>query len=251
MMSAQPPRRWLIAAAFAAIYLIWGSSYIAIHFAVETIPPFLMSGTRFIGAGLLLIGIARLSGATMPTRTEWRSSAIAALVMFAVNNGSIVWAQAHGLPSSVVALLLATTPFWIVLVGWIQTRRSPGFTVLAGVVIGFGGLALLINPGADSAAIDPVLASLVVIGALFWAIGSLYAKSAPMPANPQMATGTQLLLGGVMLLIVSLISGEFGATNWSGISAGSVAAMIYLGLFNSCLGFSAFVWLMRVVPPAQ
>ncbi|MGQ9908087.1 MAG: EamA family transporter [Candidatus Flexifilum sp.] len=251
MTLSQPPRRWLIIAAFAAIYLIWGSSYIAIRFAVETLPPFLMSGTRFVGAGLLLIGIARLSGAPLPRRVEWRSSAIAALLMFALNNGSLVWSQAHGLPSSVVALLLATTPFWIVIVGWIQTRRSPGWAVLAGVVIGFGGLALLINPGASGTTIDPLLAGLVVGGALFWALGSLYAKGAPTPANPQMATGTQLLLGGVMLLIVSLVSGEFAAADWSSVRAGSVAAMIYLGLFNSCLGFSAFVWLMRVVPPAR
>lgn len=251
MPIAQPPKRWLVIAAFAAIYLIWGSSYIGIRFAVETIPPFMMSATRFIGAGLLLVLIARLSGAPMPTRTQWRSSAITALFMFVFNNGAIVWSQAHGLPSSATALLLATMPFWVVVVAWVQTRHSPGFTVLAGVVIGFAGLALLVNPGSTSTTIDPLLAGVIVCGALFWAIGSLYSKGAPMPSNPQMATGTQLLLGGVMLMSVSIVSGEFGSTNWAGISQGSVAAMIYLGLFNSFIGFSAFVWLMRVAPAAQ
>jgi len=251
MPVVQPPKRWLVLAAFAAIYLIWGSSYIGIRFAVETIPPFLMSATRFIGAGLLLVAIARAGGAPMPTRMQWRSSAVAALLMFGLNNGAIVWSQAHGLPSSATALLLATMPFWVVVITWVQTRRSPGFTVLAGVVIGFAGMALLVNPGATSATVDPLLAGVIVVGALFWAIGSLYSRGADMPPNPQMATGTQLLLGGVMLMFASVISGEFGSTNWAGISAGSVAAMIYLGLFNSFIGFSAFVWLMRVVPAAQ
>ena len=146
------PTRWLVTAAFATIYLVWGSSYIAIHFAIETLPPLLMTASRFLAGGVILIAWAKVRGAPLPTRAQWRAAAIVGFFLFMVNNGSIVWAEGHGVPTGIVAVLVATLPMWIVLLTWFKPGgKVPGALVIAGLILGFVGIILLGQPGAGYA----------------------------------------------------------------------------------------------------
>lgn len=249
--AAAKPARWMIIAAFAIIYLVWSSSYLGIRLAVETLPPFLMSGMRFFGAGVILYAWARLRGAPAPTRIHWRSAVIAGFVLFVLNNASLVWSQAHGLPSGIAALLVATVPFWMVLLEWLRPGgRRPSASVVAGIGIGFLGLVLLMNPGST---LDfPLITVIVVLaGAFAWAFGSMYGRTAQLPESPALATAMQLLAGGAVQLIIAAVTGEAAALDWSQVSLTSVLAMIYLGLVSSIIAFTAFVWLMRVADPAK
>jgi drug/metabolite transporter (DMT)-like permease len=246
------PARWLILTAFAAIYLVWGSSYLGIHFALETMPPFFMAGLRFVLAGVLLIGWALLRGAPFPTLKQWRSATIVGFMLFVLNNSLIVFAEKEGVPTGVVALLIATTPIWIVIINAVQGQK-PTRGVVGGIVLGFIGIALLIGPAklASGADFDPLWALGVVAAALFWALGSMYARRAPLPASSPLSTGMQLLTGGLMQLILSAGTGELAIVDMASFSAKSWLSVVYLVIFASIIGFTAFVWLMRVCPPEQ
>lgn len=239
------PSRWLVFAAFAAIYVIWGSSYIGNRIAIESIPPFIMSGGRMLFAGLLLVGYARLQGVPMPTRLEWKNAVVLGAVLFMINNGAIIWAQAEGLPSGIASLMIATVPMWIVIFSWLRTRQRPSWAVLIGVIVGFVGIALLLNPG-ESGSFNPLVALVVVGGAAAWSLGALLSKGLAQPGSPILSTGMQLITGGGMLLIVGILIGELGQLNVAEIQPKSLLAALYLGIFSSCIGFTSFVWLMRV-----
>jgi drug/metabolite transporter (DMT)-like permease len=244
------PSRWLVILAFTAVYLIWGSSYLGIHFAIQTLPPFLMTAVRFLLAGSILFAAARLRGASMPTRIHWRSAAIAGFILFLLNNTAIVWAEGHGVPSGIAAVLIATVPMWIVLLTWMKPGGVyPGSMVIAGLALGFVGIILLF--GGDTSAVNPVGVVVVLFGAFCWAYGSLYVKNAPLPDSAPLSTGMQLLCGGVFQLAMSFITGDAGTLNLAQVSATSVVAMIYLTIVSSIIAFSAFVWLVRVSPPTK
>lgn len=237
-------------AAFAAIYLIWGSSYIGIHFAIQTLPPFLMTGLRFASAGVILLGWAFLRRTPLPTRANWRAAAIAGGLLFLINNAAIVWAEGHGVPSGIVAVLIATVPMWMVLLTWLKRGGTyPGGMVIAGLGFGFAGIVLLVSP--DKTTLNPLSVAVILIGAFAWAYGSLYAKSAPLPKSAPLSTGMQLLCGGVMQLIVSLFTGELSQFDPALVSATSALATVYLSLVSSIIAYSAFAWLMRVSTPAK
>jgi drug/metabolite transporter (DMT)-like permease len=244
------PARWLVVAAFAAVYLLWGGSYIGIHFAMETIPPFLMTATRFATAGAILFVWARWRGAPAPTRANWRAAFIAGTLLFLCNNGLIVWAEHHGAPTGVVAVLIATTPIWMVLMTWLKPGgKFPGWLVIAGLATGFGGIILLVNT--EMGAIDLISVVAVLIAAFAWSYGSLYAKSAPLPKSATLSTGMQLLVGGMMQFLLAAVNGDFAKFDPAVVSLTSVVAILYLSLFASIIGFSAFTWLMRVSAPAK
>jgi drug/metabolite transporter (DMT)-like permease len=248
------PSRLMIIAAFAAIYTIWGSSYIGIHYAIQTIPPFLMTGVRFLPAGLLLFVIARLRGTPMPTRTQWRSMIIAGFFLFLLNNAAIVWAEGHGVSTGVAAILIATVPMWIVFLNWLKPMSGassgfPGGVVLAGLALGFVGIIVLINPGDVSFNLVGML--VVLFGAFAWAYGSLYAKHAPAPESGTMGIGMQLISGGVMQLFFSVVTGELATFNPAQVSLQSVLATVYLSIVSSIIAYRAFVWLMKVYDPAK
>lgn len=247
------PARWLIIAAFAAIYLIWGSSYIVIHFAVETIPPFVMMGGRFLAAGVALFLIGLRSAGKFPNRAYWRSAIISGFFMFVLNAGAIAYGEAElDMPSGVVAVLLATMPIWMVLINWLRPGGTPPTTmVVAGIAVGFVGIILLSAPEQGTMALQPLGVVLILAAAAFWAIGSMYARNAPTPDSAPLSTGMQLLCGGGGLFLVGVLSGELVAFDPAQVSTRSLLAMIYLGVFNSFIGFSAFVWLMRVSNPAR
>ena len=252
-----------IIAAFAAIYLIWGSTYLFIRFAIETIPPLLMGGVRFMIAGVALFLWARVRSGETPTAIQWRTTAIVGACLILGGNGAVVWSEQF-VPSGLASLLVAILPFWIVLIDWIRpggTRPTVGVTI--GLIVGIAGLVVLIgpsalNPSAQSAAATQagngiVLKGAIVLmfGSLAWAVGSIYSRHAPLPKSAFLATGMEMFLGGVMLFGAALIRGEHLRFDPANVSARSIGAFIYLTTVGSLVGFTAYIWLLGVQPPSR
>ena len=237
-------------AALGAVYLIWGSTYLAIRFAIETMPPFLMGGLRFLIAGAVLFAIRRLLGDKPPSKAEWRSAGVVGLFLLTGGNGCVVFAE-QWVPSSLTALLLASTPLWIVLLDWLRPGgHRPTGRALLGVLVGFGGVALLIGPGelAGGGQRELVGALIVVLGALLWAAGSLYGRGAALPSSPLLGTSMEMLIGGAGLLILGTLAGQWNQFNPAAFSTKSSAAFIYLIVFGAWIAFSAYVWLLKNAP---
>jgi drug/metabolite transporter (DMT)-like permease len=236
-----------IAIALGAVYVIWGSTYLAIRFAIETIPPFLMAGTRYLTAGTLIYGWSRLRGAPPPTLIQWRSALILGAFLLLVGNGAVVWAEQH-VDSGLAALLISTEPLWIVILVWLRTgRKRPDWRVVAGLVLGFVGLMLLVRPGSGS--VNALGALALVMASLSWAWGSIYGQRAPLPSSPLTTTGIQMLSGGFLLLLTSTLTGEQSRFALAAVSAKSLLALGYLIVFGAIVAFTAYVWLLRVAPP--
>jgi drug/metabolite transporter (DMT)-like permease len=249
---AQATRLRLVLA-FAALYVVWGSTYLAIKIAIETLPPFLMAGTRFLLAGALMYAWARIRGAARPTAANWRSAAVVGVLLLLGGNGSVVWAE-QSVPSGVAALLVAMLPLWMVLIEALRPNGSrPTRQVVVGLALGLGGLLLLLGPGAVAGGghVDPVGAAVLILASVWWASGSLYSRTAPLPGSPQLATGMQMLAGGLVLTLVGVGAGEAGRVDLAAASIRSVAALAYLVFFGSIVAFTAYIWLLRVTTPAR
>jgi len=243
-----------IVAAFAAVYVIWGSTYLAIRYAVETIPPFLMGGTRFLIAGLILYAWSRRRGAA-PTRAQWRAAAVTGILLLVGGNGAVIWSEQH-VASGLVALIVAIVPLWMVTLDWLRPGGTrPGRAVFVGLALGLAGLALLIGPDAfgsrGSFGIDVRAALVPVFGALLWASGSIFSRYAPRPASSPMATGMQMLAGGAAFLIVSVIAGEPRHFSIAAVTTPSLIGYLYLLTFGSLLGFTAYIYLLGATTPAK
>ncbi len=188
------------------IYVIWGSTYLAIRFAIETIPPFLMASSRFLLPGILLFFWRRASGDPLPSKIEWRSTIIIGLLLLVGGNGGVTWAEQF-IPSGVAALIIGSVPIWILLMNLIKPegRHLNKFGII-GVVLGFLGIALLIGPTqltGSSENINPAGIIAILAAAIFWSAGSLYGRNAPMPTSPLLSTGMEFLAGGIGLLFIS------------------------------------------------
>ncbi|MEJ2547230.1 MAG: EamA family transporter [Gemmatimonadota bacterium] len=247
----EPPFRILLA--FAAIYLIWGSTYLAIRFAVETLPPFLMLAARFGVAGLLLFGWLRWRGMPVPPLREWAGSAAVGGLLLVGGTGAVGWAE-QWIPSGLAALIVTIVPVWMVLLDWIRPGgRKPTGPVVAGLVLGFAGVALLIGPVelGGGGRMQYLGALVVVFGTISWATGSVLGYRFPHPAAPRMAAALQMLMGGLLLLLLGSVVGEWGRLDPAGVSAKSVAALAYLVLFGSIIAFAAYVYLLKVSTPAR
>jgi drug/metabolite transporter (DMT)-like permease len=240
-------------ASYAAVYLIWGSTYLFISFADRTLPPFLMAGTRFVIAGALLYVWARLRHAARPSRVQWRSAGIVGLLLLVGGNGGVVFAEQF-VPSSLVALLISTVPIWIAILDWTRPAGvRPTLSTGLGLVLGFVGVALLIglNSGAGSTSggsINPLYGSVVLLAAISWAAGSLYSRTAKMPDRPLLGNGMEMLAGGGILLVLGISTGELGQVHLHNISARSVLALGYLIVFGSLVAFTAYIWLLQHAP---
>jgi drug/metabolite transporter (DMT)-like permease len=246
------PSRGRVAAAFAAIYLIWGSTYLAILYAIETIPPFLMAGTRFIVAGGALYMWSRLTGPERPSRAVWVAMGVTGVSMLAVGNGAVTWSEQR-IPSGLAALFVASVALWMVLLEFLRKHGTrPTRWSIVGLLLGFGGVALLVGPAALTDARDlDVFASLVLLGAsLSWAAGSVYSRVLPRPKSAPLGSGMQMLAGGIALLLVGVSSGEIGRLNVGAVTAQSALSLGYLIIFGSLIGFTAYAWLLRVSTPA-
>ena len=228
---------------FAAIYVIWGSTYLAIRIGVETLPPFLLAGARFCVAGGLLYGAMRLSGAPRPSWTMWKSAALIGTLMMFGGNGLVTWAQQQ-VPSGLAALLVATVPIFMVMldVGAFGGPR-PGRLVVLGLVTGSAGLIFLIGP--SEGAIAPLGAVVLLIAALSWALGSLLNRSATLPESPWMAAAMEMIAGGLLMVIIASVTGEWSKLDPATVSTRSILAFLYLTVFGSIVALSAYVYLLR------
>ena len=242
-------------AAFAAVYILWGSTYLAIKYAIETLPPFLMAGSRFMAAGTVLIVWARLSkDYVRPQLVHWRTSLIVGTLLLLGGNGLVVFAE-HYISSSLAALLVATEPFWIVLLGWLWLKGSrPTGKVVLGLAVGIFGVWLLVSgqPAAAGAGSSMSLIGTLAVmaAALSWATGSIYGLKAPVPKSSLLTAGMQMFSGGGVLLFVSLITGEWWAFDISKVSSNSLLATLYLMIAGSLIGYTAYSWLLKNAKPS-
>ncbi|HEX6208028.1 MAG TPA: EamA family transporter [Actinomycetota bacterium] len=239
---------WAIWSAMWAVYIVWGSTYLAIAVVVETFPPFLSAAIRFLVAGALLYAWAIRRGDRVgdrPTLRHWRTAAIVGGALLLGGNGMVVWAE-QTVPSGIAALLVGTVPLWMVVVSGLVLRERTSWREVLGIVIGFGGVALLVGPIGGGGTFDPWGVAAVVFASISWASGSLYARRAPLPERPLVGTAMEMLAGGVVLTVVAAITGEFGRVDWGAISLASWIGVAYLVVFGSLVGFAAYAWLLRV-----
>ena len=244
--------RFKLILAFAAIYLIWGSTYLAIRLAIDTLPPFLMAGVRFIIAGTALYGLARWRGAPRPVRANWLAAAVVGGLLLLGGNGGVVWAEQR-VPSGLTAVLIATVPLWIAVLQWLRGGPRPSARTAVGLAMGLVGIGLLVGPGelAGGKGVDLVGATVLLLAALSWAVGSLYSRRGRLPSAPLLATAMEMLAGGLLLLLTGLVTGQAADLHWSRISVQSVLALSYLIVFGSLVAFTAYTWLLRVTLPAH
>jgi drug/metabolite transporter (DMT)-like permease len=244
--------RLRILAAFAGVYIVWGSTYLAIRFAIETIPPFAMAGVRFLVAGPSMLLIARATGGRWATRAEWRTGAIVGLLLLVGGNGGVAWAE-QTVPSGIAALMVAGTPLWITLFDWLRPGgKRPDVPVIVGLVMGFAGAGMLVSPSASDAArvgLWPALA--LVMATMSWAAGSIVSRHAPTSPSPLMATGVNMVSGGAALMVVSLLTGELSRFSPAAVTSHSLWALGYLIVFGSFVGFTSYIFLLRHVAPAK
>lgn len=243
-------------AAFAAVYLIWGSTYLAIKYAIETLPTFLMAGVRFLVAGSILYTAARFSsGYEKPKAVHWRTSLIVGTLLLGIGNGAVVLAE-HYISSGMTALLIASNPFWMVMLGWLfMGRGKPGYRVAIGLLIGFIGVTLLIlgrpqsaETGGNAQFLGIFLVILATVG---WAFGSLYGGKAPTAKSNVLASGMQMLSGGAVLMLVSLVSGEWQTFDYRAVSSVSWIALVYLIFVGALVAYTAYSWLMQNASPSM
>ncbi len=238
-------------AALLAVYLVWGSTYLAIRFAITSLPTFSMAGARYLIAGALLYGWGRLRGGKRPEARTLVPIAVIGALLLVGGNGLVVWAE-HRIASGIAALLIATEPLWIALLVPLVTRgRRPGLRTWAGIAIGLAGVFVLVGGfgGMGSGGIDVAGAFAVVAASFFWALGSLYSTRARLPASPWIATGSQMLAGGALLALLGGLNGEWAAFEPAKVTAPALWAFAYLVTFGSIVAFMAYAYLLRNARP--
>ena len=247
----------LLIAAFAAVYIFWGSTYLAIKYAIETLPPFIMAGSRFLFAGGVLYLLALISkDYERPTWKHWRTSLIVGTLLLLGGNGGVVFAEKY-ISSSLAALLVATEPFWIVLLSWLWLKGGrPSRPVVIGLVLGFLGVALLVvGQGAENGGPGvyyQVAATVaIILAALSWATGSIYGLRAPVPKSALLTSGMQMLSGGAVLMLASVPKGEWSTFSPAAVSTNSWFALGYLIVVGSLIGFTAYSWLLKNAQPSM
>ncbi len=249
-MNSEKPSRLAYYSAYAALYLIWGSTYLAIGFTVATIPPFFSGSMRFFLAGGLLLAWCLLREKERPTRTGFAAAFKVAAIMLLGGYGGVVWAQ-QTVPSSVAALIISIEPLWFVIFDWLFFKsRKPSLAESVGLVLGFGGTVFLVLDQSGyslSLSGEHTMGMLIVLVATVnWSMGALYSRKAPVAKSSLLSTAMQMTAGGVLLLILSVAAGEPARLSLEAVSMKSVAALAYLVVFGSLIGFTAFVWLLKV-----
>jgi drug/metabolite transporter (DMT)-like permease len=237
--------------ALLALYIVWGSTYLAIRFAVETIPPFLHASLRFLISGAILYIWRRMAGDPAPTFSNWKSTAIVGAALLLGGNGLVAWAE-QTVPSGIAALMISSSPFWLVLFESLRAGGAkPNWQSILGLIVGFGGVFLLIGPAeiiGGEGSFDTFGIILLLLAPLFWSLGSIYAKGADMPKSTLLSTGMQMLMGAVALIIVSLAKGELNGFSFGLVSMRSWLGLAYLITFGSLIGFVSYGWLLHNAP---
>ena len=242
---AAPASEAAIWAGLIAVYLVWGSTYLGIRIAVETIPPFLMAGVRFLIAGAILYAwsVVRADEPVRPTRREWRDSAIVGGGLLLGGMGFVAWGE-QTVPSGIAAVMIALMPAWLAIFSRLLFGDRLPRIVIVGIVIGLAGVALLAWP-TDAGGLEPLGLGALVLSPVFWSLGSLYsARRAKLPSSPLLAAGMQMLAGGALLVLAGVATGELGRLHLEAISTDSLVALAYLILVGSLVGYNAYVWLL-------
>ncbi|MBO0861387.1 MAG: EamA family transporter [Chloracidobacterium sp.] len=242
----------LLIAAFAAVYILWGSTYLAIKYVIETMPSFISAGIRFLLAGSTLFIIGRFSkDYERPTLRQWRASFIVGTLLFLGGTGGVVLAE-HHITSGLAALLVATEPFWVVLLSWLWLKEArPDWKVALGLLVGFAGVYLLIGGTGVAGQSQSFGMVLVIAGALCWATGSIYGVRAPAPKSPILTSGMQMLAGGASLILSGTLMGEWAGFEVARVSLNSCLALLYLLVFGSLIAFTAYSWLLKNARPSM
>jgi drug/metabolite transporter (DMT)-like permease len=246
----------MVSAAMGTIYLVWGSTYLAIAYVVETLPPLLAAAARFLVAGGLLLAFLvaqdrwrrrRPGGAHAPLErpllVHWRSALIVGGLLLLGGNGMVMMAE-RTVPSGIAAVIIATLPIWMSMFDALVTRRAPSMLAIGGLLVGLAGVGILLLPTGGVDALDPFGIGLLVVANIAWAAGSLYARHGPLPRNVLLGTGMQQLAGGAALVVAGA---AIGSTDLGAVSLESLLALAYLVVFGSLLAFTAYVWLLNNV----
>jgi drug/metabolite transporter (DMT)-like permease len=241
-----------IAIAFAAVYLIWGSTYLAIRWAIDDVPPFLMAAARFLAAGGAMFLWARARGAAAPQPRHWGSATLVGGLMLLGGNGGVVWSEQH-IPSGVTALIVAAVPLWMALLQGVTGNGRPGLWTWAGIALGIVGIAVLVGPDAfrGGSRMSLVATAVLVFASLSWSVGSLLAHRVSLPASPVMATGMEMIGGGALLALLGFATGEGARLDLAAVSARSALSLAYLVVFGSIVGFTAYIWLLKMCAPSR
>jgi drug/metabolite transporter (DMT)-like permease len=239
------------------VYLFWGSTYLAVRFGVETVPPLMLVGTRQLLAGLVLYPLGRLHNDEKPTLQHWLSGALIGGLLLIGGNGSIAWAEAQNTPTNITAVLVAAVPVWMALMDWLRPGGPrPTGRVLTALAIGLVGVSLLVSPhvpfmNSAGAAVRPICAIVLFLGSLCWAAGSILSRHMKLPHSPLMATSIYMIAGGILNFPLSFAIGEGRNFDVHQVSLRSALSILYLAVFGSILGFTAYTYLLRKVQPAR
>jgi drug/metabolite transporter (DMT)-like permease len=254
-VSSRAPSRAAVVVALLTVYVVWGSTYLGIAVVIQTMPPLLTAGVRYVVAGLImLVGIvafARLRPGAVrlerPTMAHWRSAVVIGLLLLLGGNGGVVLGELF-IPSGIAAVLLAMEPMWLAGIDGVITRRRPSALAVAGILAGIVGVVVLVVPVEGLEGFDPVGVGLVLSAGVSWAAGSIYVRHASLPRSGALGTGMEMLAGGCALLIGGVLLGEVGQTDVAAFSTQSVVALAYLVVFGSIVAFTAYTWLLANVP---
>ena len=239
---------WL---ALLALYIVWGSTYLGIKIAIETMPPFFHASIRFLISGIILVAWQRSAGHPLPTRKQWFSTAIIGTLLLLGGNGLVAWAE-QVIPSGVAALIIGSVPMFLVVAEAIRPNGvKPNWQAIVGLLIGFVGIFILVGPAeisGSSTKLNPFGVIALLSACLFWATGSIYSKTADLPKSSLMNTGAQMLMGSISLLIVSLLTGELNGWDVTAVSSRSIYGLLYLIFAGSLIGFASYGWLLQNAP---
>lgn len=238
-------RALLVVGALGTVYLVWGSTYLGIALAIETLPPLLMGGIRFLVAGAILYAVARRFDcrAARPDGRQWRAALLTGTLLLAIGNGGVAWAE-QTVPTGVAALVIASLPLWIVTLDRLFFGARLTWRAGLGVAVGFAAVAVLVSPGAPGA-VDFAGGLALILAAVGWASGTLLSRGQTLTVPPLTGAGMQMLAGGAVLVVAGAATGELGQLHLTDVSARSIGGLVYLILFGSLLAFSAYVWLLR------
>ena len=237
--------------ALSIVYVVWGSTYLAIRVAIETMPPFIMASIRFLIAGGIMYAFSIRRGdreGDRPGTKQWRAAWIVGTCLLLGGNGGVVWAEQR-VSSGIAALIVSAVPLWIALLGFLFLRQRLPRVAVAGLVVGFAGTALLIGPG-GSQHVDPLGAAALIGASISWSIGTLYGARAPLPSRGLLSASMQLISGGVSVGIAGVASGELSRFHPSEFSRSSIIAVVYLIVLGAIVAFPAYAWLVRNASPS-
>jgi drug/metabolite transporter (DMT)-like permease len=249
------PKKTLVIIAFAALYVIWGSTYLGIKFSIQSIPPFLMAGARFVLAGMIMYAIAWSQGISKSTWANWRTSLIIGACLLLAGNGGVTISEQH-IDSGLAALIVAIVPSYITILGW-ASRMSPRPTPIVWLALagGFVGVGILFGPAlhfASNGGRHPAIGiSILLVSSFIWSAGSLYSRTAKHAASPFLTAAQQMLCGGALLLLAAIATGELRRLHPSSISTLSLASFVYLVIIGAVVGYTAYIWLLRHCEPAK